>query len=249
MNFQDLASRSSGKLPFFCFLFVARLVLSHGFEEKFTHGSQAFASAVLEPLDWCRRSVESVVGSQAIKICVESAVLYLDSLFGPENVYSFAMREREKQFVKMVLDFVAEGAASGLNVIAVYVNEILRATGMSHAIAIPHFTAEGVSAVISWALLALISYWMLFYLLRITVMLVRRMFWLIKVIVVLWLFIRIVNDPMVSSEVTTMRLTLIVFICAVFGVATSSGARENSLESRIRRLEARISGIDEGKSE
>lgn len=60
-------------------------------------------SLILEPLDALRRYVESIVGTHAIQICVE--------------------------FVEMVLQFVAEGAASGLNVIAVYVSEILRATG------------------------------------------------------------------------------------------------------------------------
>ena len=33
------------------------------------------------------------------------------------------------QFLEMVIRFLAEGAASGLNVIAVYVTEILRVTG------------------------------------------------------------------------------------------------------------------------
>lgn len=33
------------------------------------------------------------------------------------------------QFFEMVIRFLAEGAASGLNVIAVYVTEILRVTG------------------------------------------------------------------------------------------------------------------------
>lgn len=34
------------------------------------------------------------------------------------------------QFLEMVIRFLAEGAASGLNVIAVYVTEILRVTGV-----------------------------------------------------------------------------------------------------------------------
>lgn len=34
-----------------------------------------------------------------------------------------------QQFLEMVIRFLAEGAASGLNVIAVYVTEILRVTG------------------------------------------------------------------------------------------------------------------------
>lgn len=36
-----------------------------------------------------------------------------------------------EQFLEMVIRFLAEGAASGLNVIAVYVAEILRVTGLN----------------------------------------------------------------------------------------------------------------------
>ncbi|ROL47200.1 hypothetical protein DPX16_18998 [Anabarilius grahami] len=112
-------------------------------------------------------------------------------------------------------------------------------------ISIPHFTAEGVSAVTKLALLALISYWLLFFLLRVTVALVRRVFWLIKAVVVLWLFVRIASDPVASSEVTTMRLILLVLICAVFGVATSYGG--GGLESRISKLEGQVKGMEKKK--
>lgn len=112
----------------------------------------------------------------------------------------------------------------------------------------PHFTAEGVSAVTKWALLALISYWLLSLLLRVTVMLVRRVFWLIKAVLVLWLFVRIIGDPTASNQVTTMRLTLLVLICAVFGVATSSGGGTGgSLESRMSRLEGQVRGLEKKK--
>ncbi|KAI7802078.1 hypothetical protein IRJ41_023119 [Triplophysa rosa] len=162
----------------------------------------------------------------------QNAVLYLDSVFGPENVYSVAM------FVEMLLKLIAEGAASGLNVIAVYVSEILRATGVSETISIPHFTTEGVSAVIKWALLALIGYSILSVVLRVTVALVRRVFWLLKVILVLWLFVRIVSDPSASTELIAMRLTLLVLICAVIGIVTSStGGNGAGLEKRVRSLE------------
>lgn len=114
-------------------------------------------------------------------------------------------------------------------------------------ISIPHFTAEGVSAVTKWALLALISYWLLFFLLRVTVALVRRVFWLIKAVVVLWLFVRIVSDPVAPTEVTTMRLILLVLICAVFGVATSYGG--GGLESRISKLEGQVKGMEKKKKE
>uniref|UniRef100_A0A8C1Z5P1 Si:dkey-74k8.3 n=1 Tax=Cyprinus carpio TaxID=7962 RepID=A0A8C1Z5P1_CYPCA len=244
MSVHSVVSRSSEKLLFFVFLVLVRSVLCHGFAEEFTSGSHDFGSVILEPLDGLRKYVESIVGTHAVEICVQNAVLYLDSVFGPENICSVAM------FVEMLLQFVAEGAASGLNVIAVYVSEILRATGVNETISVPHFTAEGVSAVTRWALLALIGYWLLSLLLRVTVGLVRRVFWLIKAVVVLWLFVRIVCDPAASTEVTTVRLTLLVLICAVFGVATSSGGgTAGTLESRIRRLEGQFKGLEEKKTQ
>lgn len=116
-------------------------------------------------------------------------------------------------------------------------------------ISIPHFTAEGVSAVTKCAVLALIGYWLLCFLLRVSVALVRRVFWLIKAVVVLWLFVRIVSDPVASPEVTTMRLTLLVLVCAVFGVATSSGGAGGILETRISSLEGRVKGMEKKKRE
>ncbi|KTF87791.1 hypothetical protein cypCar_00030606 [Cyprinus carpio] len=222
MSGHNIASRSSEKLLFFGFLVLVRSVLCHGFAEEFTAGSYDFGSVILEPLDRLRKYVESIVGTHVIEIGAE--------------------------FVEMLLKFVAEGAASGLNVIAVYVSEILRATGVNETVSVPHFTAEGVSAVTKWALLALIAYWLLSLLLRVTVMLVRRVFWLIKAVVVLWLFVRIIGDPTASNQVTTMRLILLVLICAVFGVATSSGGGTGgSLESRMNRLEGQVRGLEKKK--
>ncbi|CAM4611877.1 unnamed protein product [Leuciscus chuanchicus] len=222
MSVHNVASRSSEKLLYFGFLVLVRSVLCYGFAEEFKSGSYDFGSVILEPLDGLRRYVESIVGTHVIEICVE--------------------------FVEMLLKFVAEGAASGLNVIAVYVSEILRATGVNETISIPHFTAEGVSAVTKCAVLALIGYWLLSFLLRVTVALVRRVFWLIKAVVVLWLFVRIVSDPVASPEVTTMRLTLLVLVCAVSGVAASSGGG-GSLETRISSLEGRVKGMEKKKRE
>lgn len=108
-------------------------------------------------------------------------------------------------------------------------------------ISIPHFTTEGVFDVIKWALLALIGYWILSVVLRVTVTLVRRVFWLLKVILVLWLFVRIVSDPSASTELIAMRLTLLVLICAVFGIVTSSvGGNGDGLEKRVRSLEGQF---------
>ncbi|XP_058654150.1 transmembrane protein 109 isoform X2 [Onychostoma macrolepis] len=224
MSVHNVASRSSEKLLFFGFLVLVRSVSCHGFAEEVTPGSYDFGSVILEPLEGLRKYVESIVGTHVIEICIE--------------------------FVEMLLQFVAEGAASGLNVIAVYVSEILRATGVNESISVPHFTAEGVSAVTKWALLALIGYWLLSLLLRVAVGLVRRAFWLIKAVIVLWLFVRIVGDPAAPTEVTTMRLTLLVLICAVFGVATSrGGGTGGNLESRLSRLEGQVKGLEKKKTQ
>lgn len=43
------------------------------------------------------------------------------------------------QFLEMVIRFLAEGAASGLNVIAVYVTEILKVTGFDGGYHVSHY--------------------------------------------------------------------------------------------------------------
>ncbi|XP_052010435.1 transmembrane protein 109-like [Xyrauchen texanus] len=223
MSIHNGASKSK-KLLVLGFLLLARSVLCHGFLEASNSSSYNLGSVILEPLDGLRRYVESIVGTHVIGICAE--------------------------FVEMLLKFVAEGAASGLNVIAAYVSEILRATGVNETISIPHFTAEGVSTVTKLALLTLTSYWILSVLLRVTVAFIKRVFWLLKLIIVLLLFIRIVNDPTASPDTTLMRLTLLVLICAVFGVATSnSGEKAASLESRVSSLEGHVKGMLKRKKE
>nr|XP_055034088.1 uncharacterized protein si:dkey-74k8.3 isoform X2 [Misgurnus anguillicaudatus] len=227
MSFHICVSRSSQTLLVFGVLFLVLPVLCHGLEftEKSNINTLNIDSVIMEPLDGLRQYVESVVGTHAIQMGVE--------------------------FVEMLMKFVAEGAASGLNVIAVYVSEILRATGVSEeTISIPHFTAEGVYSVIKWALLALIGYWILTVVLRVTLALVRRVFWLLKAILVLWVFMRIVNDPTASTNITTLRLTLLVLFCAVFGVTTSrAGGSGDGLEKRVRNLEGRLQVMEKTKTE
>ncbi|XP_066505886.1 voltage-gated monoatomic cation channel TMEM109 isoform X2 [Hoplias malabaricus] len=155
------------------------------------------------------------------------------------------------EFVEMVLKFVAEGAASGLNVIAVYVSEILRATGLGDPVSVPHFTTEGVSSVVKYALLALLGYWLLCVVLRVGVALLRRVFWILKSIVVLWIFARIVTDPSASADITTVRVCVLVILCAVLTVATAGVAESNtaSLENRLSTLEGKVKVMEKKKTE
>ncbi|XP_072519877.1 uncharacterized protein [Salminus brasiliensis] len=184
-----------------------------------------FASAATEYVDLWLGYVESVVGAQALKTCGE--------------------------FVEMVLRFVAEGAASGLNVIAVYVSEILRATGLGDPVSVPHFTPEGVSSVLKYALLGVIGYWLLCAVLRAGVVLLRRVFWLLKSIAVLWLFGRIVSDTSAAPDTTAMRVSLLVIICALLSVASggASGTHSAHLEDRLSTLEGKVKGMEKSKTD
>ncbi|KAL6479907.1 hypothetical protein MHYP_G00109400 [Metynnis hypsauchen] len=214
-------------------------------QEPPSAASPSFASPFTEYMDPVLGYVESVVGTQVMKACSEKAVGYLESVFGPDNVSAIAM------FVEMVLQFVAEGAASGLNVIAVYVSEILRATGLGDPVSIPHFTAEGVSSVVKYALLGVIAYWLLCAVLRVGVSLLRRVFWLVKSIVVVWLFVRIISDPTAAPDITAVRVSLLVIFCAVVSVASGSVSGTNSacLENRLSTLEGKVKVMEKRKTE
>ncbi|XP_076878577.1 uncharacterized protein LOC143527315 isoform X2 [Brachyhypopomus gauderio] len=152
-------------------------------------------------------------------------------------------------FVEMVLRFVAEGAASGLNVIAVYVSEILRVTGVGDPVSIPHFTPEGVFSVAKWALIAVIGYWLVCVVLRVAMALLKRVFWLLKLVVVARIFVRIVSDPNASPETTATRLSVLVVFCAVVSVATraASGTNLQWMENRLKSLEERIKVLEKTK--
>ncbi|KAG7328943.1 hypothetical protein KOW79_007117 [Hemibagrus wyckioides] len=174
----------------------------------------------------------------------ESLRLHVDSIIGEHTTTKCLL------FLDMALQFVAEGAAGGLNVIAVYVAEILRATGVGDPVSIPHFTPEGMAVAAKWILLVVISYWLLCAVLRLAVTLLRRGFWMLKIIVVVVIFSRIISDPKASSETTVARLFLLVMCTAAWSVATAMkcGPDLTGLESRMTSLEARVAAMEKKKN-
>lgn len=115
---------------------------------------------------------------------------------------------------------------------------------------VPHFTPEGVSSVVKYALLGATGYWLLCAVLRVGIALVRRVFWLLKTIVVFWLFVRIVSDPTASSDITAVRLLLLVVACAVLTVAAGATNETHSgLEDRLNTLEGRVRVMETTKTE
>ncbi|KAK0139811.1 hypothetical protein N1851_023285 [Merluccius polli] len=188
-----------------------------------------------------RQYVDSVVGTNLIPSTMERAVLCLESVLGQENFYTAAM------FVEMIIRFLAEGAASGLNVIAVYVTEILRVTGIDVPLSFPRFTPEGVTAVAQWGLLALIGYWLLTVLLRLFICIVRRVFWMLKTVAALWLFGLIVSDGRASADTTAVRLASLVLVCVVLGVAFPGAEKTVAAERRLSQLEGRLTALERRK--
>ncbi|XP_060783339.1 uncharacterized protein si:dkey-74k8.3 [Neoarius graeffei] len=174
---------------------------------------------------------------------VESLRLHVDSVVGAHTTKNCLT------FLDMALQFVAEGAAGGLNVIAVYIAEILHATGVGDPVSIPRFTPEGMASAAKWMLLAVISYFLLCAVLHLAVALLRRGFWMLKIIMVMWLFIWIISDPKASSDITIARLFLLVVFSAVWSVAAREKNRMDlsSLENRLKSLEGRVAMMEKSK--
>ncbi|XP_076147873.1 voltage-gated monoatomic cation channel TMEM109 [Alosa pseudoharengus] len=185
-----------------------------------TTASMSLRSLITETGEMTRQYVESIVGTNVVETALE--------------------------FLGMLLQFLAEGAASGLNVIAVYVSEIFRATGVDAKLPFPHFTPEGVASVAKWALLALIGYWVLSVVLRLAMSVLRRVFWLLKAVATLWLFGLIVSDTSAPTDTTAMRLAALVLSYVVIGLATG-GKEAASMESRLNTLEGKLKAIEKKK--
>lgn len=249
MAFQDISVRAvSNSDKFFIVLLCASAMVvgCHGQAVPIgetsapTAAPMSLQSLVAQTGEATRQYAESIVGTNVVETAVENAVEYLESVFGPDNIYTVTM------FLGMLLQFVAEGAASGLNVIAVYVSEVLRATGLCDKLPFPHFTPEGVALVAKWALLALIGYWVLSVVMRLAVSVLRRVFWLVKAVAALWLFGLIVSDTSASTDTTSMRLAALVLGYVLIGLAM--GGKEGAgVESRLNTLEGKLKAIEKKK--
>ncbi|KAL4641723.1 transmembrane protein 109 isoform X2 [Arapaima gigas] len=180
----------------------------------------AVRSAVTELCDSAYRNLLSVVGKQTVETTLE--------------------------WIQVAIRVLSEGAASGLNVIAVYITEILKAAGINVQLPFPQFTPEGVATVSQWALLALIGYWLLSLILRLAFSLIRRVLWMLKLCAVLWLFMLIMSDTSASRDTTAWRLAGLVVVCVLLGLgrAKSEGDRCSHLESRLKSLELRLKEVE-----
>ncbi|XP_028272882.1 transmembrane protein 109 isoform X1 [Parambassis ranga] len=168
---------------------------------------------------------------------------YAESAVGTSVIRSAA------EFLETVIRFLAEGAASGLNVIAVYVTEILRVTGFDVALTLPRFTPEGVTSFAQWGLVALIGYWVLTVVLRLLIGVVRQVFWVVKTVLALWLFGLIATDKHASADTTALRLGGLVLVCVLLTLLTSGSEKSCAVEQRLSSLEGRVKVVEKRKGE
>uniref|UniRef100_A0A1A8ICW9 Transmembrane protein 109 n=1 Tax=Nothobranchius kuhntae TaxID=321403 RepID=A0A1A8ICW9_NOTKU len=168
---------------------------------------------------------------------------YAESVLGTNVIRSAA------EFSETVIRFLAEGAASGLNVIAVYVTEILRVTGFDVALTLPRFTPEGVTAVAQWGLVGLIGYWVLTVLFRLLIGVFKQVFWVVRMVIALWLFGLIVTDKHASADTTAIRVGVLVLACVLLSLVTSSSDKTSAVEHRLGKLERRVREVEKMKAE
>ncbi|XP_077466332.1 BRI3-binding protein-like isoform X1 [Stigmatopora argus] len=247
--------------PYCILLLVASAIVHVGAEHKSESSSSASAGGTgkeSRPMTASLRGIlhgssqefhryaESLVGIGVVRSTAERALLSLVSLLGQENVNSVAM------FLGTVVRFLAEGVAAGLNVIAVYVAEILRVAGFDAASALPRFTPEGVTSAAQWGVLALLAYWFLNVLLRLAFDTLRHVFWLVKMAAALWLFLAIVGDAGAGSDLTAVRLGALVLGYVLVGMFTSGSDRgvkvASAVEHRLKNLEGRVRAVEKKKS-
>lgn len=117
------------------------------------------------------------------------------------------------------------------------------------AATLPRFTPEGVTAIAQWGLVALIGYWVLTVLLRLLMCVVKRVFWVVKTVLALWLFGLIVTDKTATAETTAVRVGGLVLGCVLLSLLTSDCDKTSSVDHRLRTLEGRLKAVEKRKGE
>uniref|UniRef100_A0A8C2ACR6 Si:dkey-9i23.15 n=1 Tax=Cyprinus carpio TaxID=7962 RepID=A0A8C2ACR6_CYPCA len=109
-------------------------------------------------------------------------------------------------------------------------------------------TPEGVVFVTQWALLVVVAYWIIAFILRLVVGAVRQALWLLKVTFAMGVFGLILSDTGASAETTAIRLAGLACVCVLIGIGTSA-KQDTHLEDKIKILERRLREKEKSKME
>lgn len=110
-------------------------------------------------------------------------------------------------------------------------------------------TPEGVIFVAQWAILAVLAYWILSFILRLVVGAVRQVLWLLKLSFAVGTFGLILSDTGASAETTALRLAGLACVCVLLGIGTTSANPDAHLENKVKMLERRLKEMEKRKME
>lgn len=98
-------------------------------------------------------------------------------------------------------------------------------------------TPEGVIFVAEWALLIVLAYWIISFIVCLVVGAVRQTLWLLKVTFAIGMFGWILSDTGASAETTAIRLAGLARVCVLLGIHSTSAKPDAHLEDKIKMLE------------
>ncbi|XP_042615243.1 uncharacterized protein LOC109080027 [Cyprinus carpio] len=152
------------------------------------------------------------------------------------------------QFLQRGVKWLSDAVASALNMVIRYVTEILESAGIDAKLPFQKVTPEGVIFVTQCALLVVVAYWIIAFILRLVVGAVRQALWLLKVTFAMGVFGLILSDTGASAETTAIRLAGLACVCVLIGIGRSA-KQDTHLEDKIKILERRLREMEKSKME
>lgn len=173
----------------------------------------------------------------------EEAHSFLVSTIGEKRV------DLSLKFLQSGVKWLSDAVASALNVAIRYITEILESAGIDAKLPFQKVTPEGVIFVTQWAILAVLAYWILSFILRLVVGAVRQALWLLKLSFAVGTFGLILSDSGASAETTALRLAGLACVCVLLGIGTASAKSDAHLENKVKMLERRLKEMEKSKME
>ncbi|XP_016090047.1 voltage-gated monoatomic cation channel TMEM109 [Sinocyclocheilus grahami] len=182
------------------------------------------------------QNVRSIITSLS-----EEAHSCLVSIFGEKRV------DLSLKFLQSGVKWLSVAVASALNMVNQYVTEILKSAGIDAKLPFQKVTPEGVIFVAQWALLVVVAYWIISFILSLVVGAIRQALWLLKVTFAIGMFGLILSDTGASAETTAIRLAGLACVCFLFGIGSTSAKPDRHLEEKIKMLERRLREMEKNK--
>ncbi|XP_043095063.1 transmembrane protein 109 [Puntigrus tetrazona] len=171
----------------------------------------------------------------------EEAHSCLVSMFGEKRL------DLSLKFLQSGIKWLSEAVASALNMAIRYATEVLKSAGIDAKLPFQKVTPEGVIFVTQWALLAVVAYWIISFILSLIVGAIRQALWLLKVTFAVATFGLILSDTGASAETTAIRLAGLACVCFLLGIGTPSAKPDRHLEDQIKMLERRLREMEKNK--